>query len=103
MIQLLCNSETLSLRNFVILKQFTLDDMRGSRGGQGVWTPSGKSQVAIGFHRNTGMDPQEKQLDPLGPIASRGRSILSSVKYVKKVVRTPSPWRYFRDPRMDDL
>ena len=89
MIQLLCNSVTLSFRNFV-LHWMTCADPEG---GQGVLTPSGKSQVAIGFHRNTGMDPQEKQLDPLGPIASRGRSILCSVKYVKKVFRTPSPCR----------
>ena len=26
-------------------------------GGQGVWTPAGKSQVAIDFLRNTGTDP----------------------------------------------
>ena len=58
--------------------------MGGSRGGrgQGVQTPPpGKSQVAIGFLRNTGMDSLEKQLDqtiekqfgPLGQIASRCR------------------------------
>ena len=35
--------------------------------------------------------PLEKQLDPSGPIASRGRSVYRSVKYVdeqKKLVRT---------------
>ena len=44
--------------------------------------PHGKEQVAIGFFRNTGMDPLEKQLGPselllegMGPIASRGRSV----------------------------
>ena len=26
-------------------------------GGQGVWSPPGKSQVAIGFLRNTSTDP----------------------------------------------
>ena len=26
-------------------------------GGGGIWTPPGKSQVAIGFLRNTGTDP----------------------------------------------
>ena len=39
--------------------------MDGSRGGTGVWElpphPE-KSQVAIGFLRNTGMDPLKKQL-----------------------------------------
>ena len=42
-------------------------------------------QVAIGFLRNHGTDPLKKQLDPLGPIASRGESIRfirPSVKYV---------------------
>ena len=34
--------------------------MDGSRGGWGY----GKSQVAIGFLRNTGTDPLEKQLYP---------------------------------------
>ena len=37
---------------------------------------SGKSQVVIGFLRNTGKDP------PVGPIASGGRSVQPSVKYV---------------------
>ena len=27
----------------------------------GLWIPTGKSQVAIGFLRNTGMDPLEMQ------------------------------------------
>ena len=49
--------------------------------GQGSGTP-GKSQVAIGFLRNSGTDPLKKQLDPSGPIASRGRSIQPHVKYV---------------------
>ena len=42
----------------------------------------GKSQVAIGLLRNTGTDPLEKQLDPLGPIASQGRFVRPSVKNV---------------------
>ena len=42
--------------------------------------PTGKSKVAICFLRNIGTDPLEKQLDPLGPIASRGRSVRPSVK-----------------------
>ena len=32
--------------------------------------PPGKSQMVIGFLRNTGTDPLKKQLEPLGPIAS---------------------------------
>ena len=31
---------------------------------------------------STGTDPLEKQLDPLGPFAPRGRSVRPSVKYV---------------------
>ena len=44
------------------------------RGGIGSRhpTPSGKSQLAIGFLRNSGTDPYEKLLDPSGPMASRG-------------------------------
>ena len=46
-----------------------------------------KSQVAIGFLRNSGTDTHREA----GPIASRGRSVYRSVKYVdeqKKLVRT---------------
>ena len=32
--------------------------------------------------KNLGTDPLEKHLDPLGPIASRGRSVRPSVKYM---------------------
>ena len=53
--------------------------MGGSReGGQGVQTP----KVATGLLRNSGTDPLEEQLNPTGPIASRGRSVRASVKYV---------------------
>ena len=43
--------------------------MLGSRegdGGQGVWTllPLGKIEVAIGFLRNTGMDPPREAIGP---------------------------------------
>ena len=44
--------------------------------------PPGKSEVAIDFIGTTGADPLEKQLDPLGPIACRGRSVRPSVIYV---------------------
>ena len=61
--------------------------MGGSRGGdrgggRGPDPPHLKSQDAICFLRNPGTDPHEKQLDPSGPIASRGRSERPSVKYV---------------------
>ena len=36
--------------------------------------PSGKSQIPICFHRSTGTDPHEMQLDPSSPIASIGES-----------------------------
>ena len=43
---------------------------------------SGESQVAIGFLRNTGTNPLEKQLDPKVTIASKGRSVRPSVNYI---------------------
>ena len=54
--------------------------MGGSRGGRGSG-PSWKTQVAVGFLRNTVTDPLEKQFDPLCPIASRGRFVQPSLKY----------------------
>ena len=58
--------------------------MRGSREWSGSGPlPSGKSQVAIGFLRNTGTDPYppfEMQMDPLGPFASQGWSVPPSVQ-----------------------
>ena len=54
--------------------------------------PPGKSQVVIGFFMKSGTDPLRKQLDPWGPIASRGGCVRPFVKYVddvkKIVVRT---------------
>ena len=44
--------------------------------------PPGKSEVAKDFLINTGTDPFEKQLDPMGPIAARGRSVRPSVEYI---------------------
>ena len=59
------------------------------------WTggrePLGKSQVAICFRRNTCMKPPQEAIELLGTIASRGRFVLPSMKYVKQkinVVRT---------------
>ena len=46
---------------------------------------SGRGGVALGFLRNSGTDPLEKQLDPSGPIASRSRSVLLYVKSVDGV------------------
>ena len=39
----------------------------------------GDSHVVIGFFSSTGTDPLENQLYPLGPIATRGRFIRTSV------------------------
>ena len=50
--------------------------------GAGVQTSSGKSQVTIGFLRNTGMDPLDKQLVSMAPNASRGRFVRPSIEYV---------------------
>ena len=44
--------------------------------------PPEKSRVAMIDLRNSGTDPLEKQLDPSGPIASRGRFVRPSVKYL---------------------
>ena len=58
--------------------------VRRQKGKHGVRIPPTpeKSQVAIGFLRNSGTDPTIPQEDPLGPIASRERSAQHSVKYV---------------------
>ena len=47
---------------------------RADPGGGAVETdqPPEKSQVAIGFLRNTDTDPPREAIGPLGPIASRG-------------------------------
>ena len=60
--------------------------------------PPGKSQMAEGFLRNFGMDPLENQSDPLGPIASRGRSIWPSVKYFDDLTKKRS-----QDPLPDGI
>ena len=52
--------------------------------GQGAQTPPGKSQGAIGFRRNTGMNPPLK-----GPIASGGRFVWPSVLMTKKCCQDP--------------
>ena len=52
------------------------------RGGSGPPPPLLKLQVAIGFLRNTSTDTLEKQLYPMGPIASWARFIQPSLKYV---------------------
>ena len=52
-------------------------------GGEKGSGPPGKSQVAIGFHRNTSTDPPPPPpREAIGPNASRGRSKVPSVKYV---------------------
>ena len=66
-----------------------IPNMGGSRGGERVRTTPGKSQVPIDFLRNTGTDPPQEAIGPKGvqlflegvrgSIASRGRSIWSSV------------------------
>ena len=39
--------------------------MSGSKGGQWVWTPPGKSQVAIGLLRKAGTDPPREAIGPV--------------------------------------
>ena len=46
--------------------------MGGSYVETGGPDPHAKSEVAIGFLRNSGLDTPVKQLDLSGPIASRG-------------------------------
>ena len=71
--------------------------MDGPREGQGIRTLPfhGKAQATLGFPSNTGTDPLAKQLETSGPIASRGRSVRPSVKYVdmmtKKGFQEPPP------------
>ena len=50
------------------------------RGGREGPDPPVKSQVAIGFLRNSGTDPLR---EAMGPIASQERSVRPSVKYVE--------------------
>ena len=38
--------------------------MSGTRGGQGANPPPGKSEVAIGFLRNSGMDHPREAIGP---------------------------------------
>ena len=67
-----------------ILTYLRIKTWRIQRGGDG-WQgpdPHGKSQVASGIFRNTGTDPPREAIGTLGPIASRGRSVRPSVKYV---------------------
>ena len=60
-----------------------LTTMGVSRDGDRGYRPLrlGNSQVAMVFLRN-GTDPLQKQMDPCGPIASRGRFVRPFVKYV---------------------
>ena len=55
---------------------------RESRRGGGQEPSPGKSQVAIGFLKNTATDPLQTQLDPMGQNVPRVRFVRSSVKYV---------------------
>ena len=50
---------------------------------KGVLTSLGISQMVIDVHRSTSTDPLQKKLDHLGPIASPGRFVQPSVKYVE--------------------
>ena len=75
-------------------------------GGQGVWIPSGKSEVVIGVRRNTGTGHLEMQLDPsrdaIGPfsrciwtlleISKKIRMALCEIRWwLKQVARTAPP------------
>ena len=55
---------------------------RGDRGFRPP--PPGKLQVAIGFLTKTGTEPPREAIGPIarGPIASQGRSVRPSMKYV---------------------
>ena len=54
--------------------------MSGHKGFQTPPPNSGKLQVAIGFLRNSCMDPHEKHLNSLCPVATWGSSIWPSLK-----------------------
>ena len=53
-----------------------------SIGGTGDPDPAGKSEVAKGFFRNSGMDHHQEAIEPFDPIASRGRYVRPSVQYI---------------------
>ena len=62
-------------------------------GGGGAADPDQsheKSQVDIGFLRITDTDPPREAIGPFGPIASRGRPVRPSVKYVDDSINAPS-------------
>ena len=61
-------------------ESFHIKHGRIQGGGGGGLEPPVKSQVAIGFFRNSGMNIHQV----VGPTASRGRSIWPSEKYVEK-------------------
>ena len=71
-----------------VLITYAQNHGRIQRGGRGPTCPPGKSQVAIGFLRNSGKDPFQKQLDPLGSIVSQRRSVWLSVKYGDDITKT---------------
>ena len=58
-------------------------NMGGSRGERGDETPILENHKWLKV-TNTGTGPIEKQLDLLGPIASRGRLVQLSLKYVDR-------------------
>ena len=72
-------------------------DQEWGRGRESGSHPPHKSQVVIGFFKNTGTDPLEKQLDTLCAIVSDGRSVQLSVKYF---MSRPPLTHNFLNPRM---
>ena len=56
--------------------------MGGSRGESGGPNTLENHKLLYVPLTKTGTDPLVKKLDPLGPIASRGRSVRPSVKFV---------------------
>ena len=67
---------------FLLVSSFTIISHARIQMGTGArFPPTGK--LAKGFRRDSCTDPLEKQLNPSGPIASRGRSVRNSVRYFK--------------------
>ena len=74
-------------RTFNTIGELSMCNLRASSwaGPEGEYrggTFSEKSQVAIYVLRNTGTNPPGEAIGPIGPIASRERSVRPSVKYV---------------------
>ena len=73
-------------------------DPEGGRGGQGFWTPHGKSQVAIGFLRTSGTDPPPSRSNSFG-FNCFPREVHRALYEIRWLLK--KSWQNFLDLRMD--